>query len=79
MDKPNTSRYLPRINKKNNILFEKFNKIIKPSKKEINTNPPSRSAKLRYAVRYKSNFEFPNEFFESFKKYTNLEKVYAKK
>ena len=79
LDKPNTSRYLPRINKKNNILFEKFNKIIKPSKKEINTNPPSRSAKLRYAVRYKSNFEFPNEFFESFKKYTNLEKVYAKK
>ena len=79
LDKPNTSRYLPRNNKNNNILFEKFNKIIKPSQKEININPPSRSAKLRYAIRCKNNFEFPNEFFESFKKYTNLEKVYAKK
>ena len=78
-DKPNSSRYLPRNNKKNNILFEKFNKIIKPSQKEISLNPPSRSAKLRYAIRCKNNFEFPNDFFESFKKYTNLEKVYAKK
>ena len=78
-DKPNSSRYLPRNNKKNNILFEKFNKIIKPSQKEISLNPPSRSAKLRYAIRCKNNFEFPNDFFENFKKYTNLEKVYAKK
>ena len=78
-DKPNSSRYLPRNNKKNNILFEKFNKVIKPSQKEISLNPPSRSAKLRYAIRCENNFEFPNDFFESFEKYTNLEKVYAKK
>ena len=78
-DKPNSSRYLPRNNKKNNILFEKFNKVIKPSQKEISLNPPSRSAKLRYAIRCKNNFEFPNDFFESFEKYTNLEDVYAKK
>ena len=79
LDKPNTSRYLPRNNTNNNILFEKFNKIIKPSQKEIKINPPSRSAKLRYAIRCKNNFEFPDEFFENFKDYTNLEKVYAKK
>ena len=78
-NKPNTSRYLPRNNTNNNILFEKFNKIIKPSQKEIKINPPSRSAKLRYAIRCKNNFEFPDEFFENFKDYTNLEKVYAKK
>ena len=78
-DKPNSSRYLPKNNQKNNILFSKFNKIIKPSPSEIKKNPPSRSAKLRYAIRCKNNFEFPNEFIESFKKYTNLENIYAKK
>ena len=79
IDQPNTSRYFPKITKKNNILFKKFNKIIKPSKKEVDRNPPSRSAKLRYAIRCKNSFEFPVELFENFEKYTNLEKIYAKK
>ena len=79
IDQPNTSRYFPKNTKKNNILFKKFNKIIKPSKKEVDRNPPSRSAKLRYAIRCKNSFEFPSELFENFEKYTNLEKIYAKK
>ena len=78
-DKPNTSRYLPRNNQIGNILFEKFNKVIKPSKIEIIKNPPSRSAKLRFAVRNENHFEFPKELFEKFKKYSLLERANAKK
>ena len=68
------SRYFPE-NKENNIsLFDKYkNKIFKPSKLEIIKNPPSRSAKLRYATRSKNKFIYPVELLNKFKKYLDLE------
>ena len=69
------SRYFPE-NKENNIsLFEKYkNKIFKPSKLEIIKNPPSRSAKLRYATRSKNKFIYPVELVNKFKRYLDLER-----
>ena len=58
------------------IVFEKYiNKTIRASRQEITKNNPSRSAKLRYAVR--SNFEFfyPTDLVLKFKKYLNLESI----
>ena len=73
-NKSNPSRYLPEENSDNPALFENYiNKIIKPSKKEIRNNNPSRSAKLRFAVRSKNNFFYPKIFFQKFNKYLRIE------
>ena len=64
-EKNKTSRYLPDLSEKE-ILFNLVNKKpILPSISEIKLNPPSRSAKLRYAIKIKDseNFEdFLNKF-----------------
>lgn len=44
------SRYMPEKKNLKNIIFAKVSKAIKPTEKEIEENPRSRSAKLRYAV-----------------------------
>ena len=73
-NKSNPSRYLPEESVDNLVLFENYiNKIIKPSKEEIRNNNPSRSAKLRFAVRSKNNFFYPEIFFQKFNKYLRIE------
>ena len=73
-NKSNPSRYLPEENSDSLALFENYiNKIIKPSKEEIRNNNPSRSAKLRFAVRSKNNFFYPKIFFQKFNKYLRVE------
>ena len=68
------SRYLPEEQNTNLVLFEKYyNKIITASKNELNKNNSSRSAKLRFAIRNKNEFFFPNNFVQKFKKYLQLE------
>ena len=72
------SRYLPESKDTNISLFDKYkNKIFKPSNIEIIKNPPSRSAKLRYAIRSKNQFIYPNELANKFKKYLDLENSHA--
>jgi len=72
------SRYLPENKDINISLFEKYkNKIFKPSNMEIIKNPPSRSAKLRYATRSKNKFIYPDELLSEFKKYLDLESLNA--
>ena len=69
----NDSRYLPsRIEKK--ILFKLIDKKpIIPNNKELNLNPASRSAKLRYAIRNDNPFFYPVEFKNKFVNYLKLE------
>ena len=68
------SRYFPDYQENSATLFEAYkNKILKPSIKEINQNPPSRSAKFRYAIRNKNKFIYPEELEIKFKKYLELE------
>ena len=72
------SRYLPENKDSNISLFDKYkNKIFKPSNLEIIKNPPSRSAKLRYATRSKNKFIYPNELVNIFKKYLDLERSHV--
>ena len=53
------------------------NKLISFDNIEIIKNPPSRSAKLRYATRNKNEFIYPSELSNKFKKYLDLEKSHA--
>ena len=72
-NKSKTSRYYPENNNKE-TLFEIYkNKIIKPNDQEVEENNPSRSAKLRYAVRSKDNFIYPIDLEKKFFHYLELE------
>ena len=58
------------------FFFENYkNSILKPSLEELVKNSPSRSAKLRYAVRNSNEFFIPKKFKDKFKKYVYLEAV----
>ena len=75
-NKSNPSRYFPNNESENTVLFEKYkNKIIKPTKKEIDQNYSSRSAKLRYATRSRNEFKYPVKLIEKFQKYLDLESI----
>jgi 16S rRNA (cytosine1402-N4)-methyltransferase len=70
----NSSRYLPQ-----SILSKKyFNLIIKkpiiPSSNEIKINPPSRSAKLRFAYKSNNGCDFKN-FVNNFNYLINIENL----
>ena len=73
-EKKNTSRYLPSSNDK--ILLFKINKRkpIIPSKIELNKNPSSRSAKLRYAIKLNNSDNF-NDFIKKFEYLLDIEKL----
>jgi len=75
-NKSNPSRYLPENSDKKIALFEEYkNKIIKPKKSEIEKNNRSRSAKLRFAIRTKNKFIYPNDLMNKFKGYLDLEAI----
>ena len=68
------SRYLPET-KIPERCFRLINKKpILPSSIEINQNPPSRSAKLRYAIKINQNCEF-NDLKDKFKYLTDVEEL----
>tara|TARA_Y200000002_G_C22658883_1_gene654781 strand:+ start:423 stop:1433 length:1011 start_codon:yes stop_codon:yes gene_type:complete len=70
------SRYFPENKDINKPLFEEYrNKIIRPSKKEIEQNNRSRSAKLRFATRSNNQFEYPEDLIKQFKQYLDLEAI----
>jgi len=55
-------------------LFEAYkNKVLKPSKKELEINNRARSAKLRFAIRSNTDFQYPHELIDKFKNYLELE------
>jgi len=67
------SRYMPKIKEKVN-LFKLINKKpIIPSSQEILENPPSRSAKLRSAVKLKDFVNFDTDILEKFKNLIEIE------
>tara|TARA_A100001015_G_scaffold305231_1_gene397635 strand:- start:3156 stop:4121 length:966 start_codon:yes stop_codon:yes gene_type:complete len=73
-NKSRPSRYFPESKIGEMALFEDYrNKVFRPSKKEINLNNRSRSAKLRFAVRSNSKFQYPHDFIKKFKNYLDLE------
>jgi 16S rRNA (cytosine1402-N4)-methyltransferase len=75
-NKSNPSRYMPAQSNKKNLFFEKYkNNFLTPGPKELIKNSASRSAKLRYAVRTEQEFNYPKEFKEKFRRYTDVENV----
>ena len=75
-NKSRPSRYLPINETSNSVLFEKYtNKIITPSKDEVEQNKRSRSAKLRFAIRSKNKFFYPISLFQKFSKYLDIEAI----
>ena len=66
-NKSNVSRYQP-IKNSEEYLFQNYkNKIITPGADEIIRNNPSRSAKLRYAIRSEKIFFYPHDLKNKFK------------
>ena len=68
------SRYLPNPKSMNKYFELKNKKPIIPSQKEIKQNPPSRSAKLRYAKKISNDANF-DEFLLKFKNLLEIEKI----
>ena len=69
------SRYLPQ-NEDQNVIFElKEKKPILPSKKEINENPPSRSAKLRYVKKTVEVYDIKTDILDKFQNLLDVEKI----
>ena len=67
------SRYIPKSDEKINLFKTVIKKPITPSEKEIIENPPSRSAKLRYAIKKENFFEFETDILEKFKQLIEIE------
>ena len=67
------SRYLPLSEQKINLFKTLSKKPILPSKKEIEENPPSRSAKLRYAIKKEDFYEFETDILEKFEHLIKIE------
>ena len=70
----NTSRYLPK-----NITAKKYFNLVKkkpiiPSYNEIKINPPSRSAKLRFAYKMENGCDFKN-FLKNYKYLKDIENL----
>ena len=77
-EKKSISRYMPNT-KSGDILF-KLNKKkpIVPSLKEINENPPSRSAKLRFGIKIKNKAIFEKDILEKFNYLLKIENLSEK-
>ena len=75
-NKSRPSRYIPENKTTENTLFDEYrNRVLKPSKKEIEKNNRSRSAKLRFAIRSNTEFKYPKDLINKFKKYIDLEAI----
>ena len=73
--KRNTSRYLPQVKSKSDLFKVEIKKPLVPQTEEIDNNPRSRSAKLRYAIRNNNTFFFPTEFKKKFEHYFKIEEI----
>ena len=67
------SRYVPIKEQAETLLKLIEKKAIVPSKKEINENLPSRSAKLRYAIKKKDFYDFETDIQDQFKNLIEIE------
>ena len=67
------SRYLPKSEEKINLFKSIKKKPIVPSAKEIEENPPSRSAKLRYVIKKETFYDFETDILDKFKYLIDIE------
>jgi 16S rRNA (cytosine1402-N4)-methyltransferase len=67
------SRYMPKGDEKVNLFKLISKKAITPSEREINENPPSRSAKLRYVIKKEEFYDFETDILEKFSNLIEIE------
>ncbi len=67
------SRYVPKIHQEEPFFKMMKKKPITPSAKEIKENIPSRSAKLRYVVKRKDDYNFETDILKKFDYLINIE------
>ena len=73
-NKSRPSKYFTENKNQEVNLFEDYkNKVFRPSKKEIDKNNRSRSAKLRFAIRSNTEFQYPQDLINKFKNFLDLE------
>jgi len=72
------SRYIPKSKEKINLFKLIKRKPIIPTIEEIKENPPSRSAKLRYAIKQEDFYDFETDILNKFKHLIEIEN-YSKK
>ena len=77
-EKKSISRYLPKTKEKDNLFRVVSKKPIVPSNNELKQNPPSRSAKLRFAIKEKDVLNFEDEFLEKFNYLLEIENLSIK-
>ena len=70
----NSSRYLPEKERKKILFYLPQKKPLIPEKYEVLKNPPSRSAKLRYAIKINENQDF-SDFKKKFKYLLDIENI----
>ena len=69
------SRYYPEETNQNKLFKLTSKKPITPSLKEISINKPSRSAKLRYAIKKKNIINFEEDFIKKFSNLLEIENL----
>ena len=67
------SRYSPVIEQVDTLFNLIQKKPITPSDEEVNENPPSRSAKFRYAIKKTDFYNFDTDIEEQFRNYIEIE------
>ena len=69
------SRYEPEVKEKEIIFKMPLKKPIVPSLKEVQENPPSRSAKLRYIIKQKNFYEVESDILDKFSHLIEIENL----
>jgi 16S rRNA (cytosine1402-N4)-methyltransferase len=69
------SRYMPKSEEKINLFKSVIKKPITPSETEVQENPPSRSAKLRYVIKKEDFYDFETDILEKFKNLIEIENL----
>ena len=74
-EKKSISRYLPELEQTSTLLKVIKKKPITPSKKELQDNISSRSAKLRYAIKKSDFYKFETDIFQKFSNLIDVENI----
>ena len=72
-EKKSISRYMPNIDQPESLFSMVEKKPITPSAKELKTNIPSRSAKLRYVIKKNDFYNFETDIVKKFKILLDIE------
>ena len=67
------SRYSPVVKQAETLFNLIQKKPITPSEEEVKENPPSRSAKFRYAIKKTDFYNFDTDIEEKFRNYIEIE------